>query len=300
MNAEIRHMSPEALLRRAAERADADGVERALASGAKATAVGAKNRTPLMLAAASGCARAVRALTPLSDANHRDDQGLTALMLAIDGGHVECALALISLSDLKAKDRVWGRTALHWAAAGAFRLSADPQAAANSKKMVEALALEGVDTTDKDGRTPLMLAAKAGLEDCVNTLLARGAFLLAQSPDGASAMTEAARARHEPLALKMAALIDDQELSAAYVQFAESEAWELVEALAPRVAESALGGARKIWLALRESGVDAPELPALNAKWKALQERRAIGSAAQLSAKPGPGGPDASRRGSRL
>jgi uncharacterized protein len=89
------------------ERAEALRCLEALAAEGGAKIANAQGETPLIAAAAAGCADAVGLLAPLSDLNARDNQGRTALMLAAAGGHSKSVAALLEIAgtDIEARDK---------------------------------------------------------------------------------------------------------------------------------------------------------------------------------------------------
>lgn len=89
--------------------------------------------------------------------------GQTALMAAIQTGQEECAVLLIPVSNLEARDRARA-TALGLAAAG------------KSLRIVEALLAAGASAQARNerGAKPLWIAARAGREDFMQRLLPHG------------------------------------------------------------------------------------------------------------------------------
>ena len=121
----------------------------------------------------------------------------TPLMDAVKAGHTATVRALLAKRpDVKAA-QTDGTTALHWAATGDVpgpcRCSFAPErtctratgtvqrrwlASLNGNAATMGMLLEAgasADTTSTDGETVLMVAARTGKVDAVNTLLARGA-----------------------------------------------------------------------------------------------------------------------------
>jgi ankyrin repeat protein len=163
-----------------------------------------RGTTPLMYAAASGSAEAVRMLLSAGAAvNASNDFGATALMWGITDAEKVKAL-LGSGADVRAKSKM-GRTALYLAAAndgssatvrllldrGANPTERDGQqstpllaaTAANDLASIKLLLEHGADANDADGSgmTPLMNAASNGNLKAIEMLLARGADVNAVS-----------------------------------------------------------------------------------------------------------------------
>lgn len=63
-----------------------------------------QGRSMLATAAAAGLHREVESLLQHCDPDSQDDNGMTALMLAVVGGHLECVKALVSSSDLELRN----------------------------------------------------------------------------------------------------------------------------------------------------------------------------------------------------
>lgn len=102
-----------------------------------------------------------------------DNKGGTSLMLACNGGHMECVRALLRQSDALARQQVaaadrQGGTALMFACgagqAGCVELLLERPA--HARHQLEAVTSQG--------DTALMIACRAGHGDCVKRLLAAG------------------------------------------------------------------------------------------------------------------------------
>jgi ankyrin repeat protein len=133
-----------------------------------AQAVG-KGGAELLEAARAGDATAVRTLLRSgADPNAARGDGLTALHLAAESGHLEVVRALVDAkANVEAKSRIGGYTPLHLAATGAYA------------EVVRALLDAGANpaaATTTGGATPLHLAAKAlNGEVAARMLIERGA-----------------------------------------------------------------------------------------------------------------------------
>lgn len=113
----------------------------------------------------------------------RDELGLTALMIAVDAGHVDVVKTLISgKADINATSTKDGFTALHLAAS-----QADLE---TCRLLLDAGASLGLGSND--GTTPLMVAVK-GSYDVVSLLLERGAPINSQNKLGETALMMTAR-----------------------------------------------------------------------------------------------------------
>lgn len=144
--------------------------------------------TRLMRAAYAGQAWLVRALIPFSRVDARDHEGMTALRIAADMGHVECVRLLAEIGDPN-DDRGWagwkGNTAL-WHATNQ-----------GSAGCVAILApLTDPNKRDHRGATPLIVAAACGYGECLRILLP---WSLADAVDsrGRSALCWAALREHD-------------------------------------------------------------------------------------------------------
>jgi len=157
--------------------------------------------TPLHMAAIRGSAACVRLLLAAGSAvNARTLDGESALVFAAQDGHTACVQLLIDAgADLEIKEWYNGLTALGFAASGGHldcvralidaaadveaydqrTRSSPPLLAAAEMGHAECVAalLDASARVDNNcsGRTPLQSAARAGTEECMQLLLARGA-----------------------------------------------------------------------------------------------------------------------------
>ena len=188
----------------AASRTNLAQVKAQLDAGADINSRSRLGKTPLMLAVEYGYGRSdVPQLLIEKGANLNavDNDGNTALMIAIDRNNTEAAQLLLKNKAAVSPRNKDGRTALHIAAAGVRRqpvgwlLAAGPDVTASSA----GVDLQGLDVNapDGSGRTPLMLAAdNEGYvpDDVMELLLSKGARIDAQDPNGNTALILAARA----------------------------------------------------------------------------------------------------------
>lgn len=154
----------------AAEKNYVDVVEALLAAGVDVNIRSEKQKlTPLISAACCGSSEAVKALLKAkADIDAQSSTGNTALMLAIDRGKIEVALALIEGgANLEIKGQK-GWTALHNAASGGDK---------GYKEVAEGLIKHhaSVDALSETLLTPLHEAAGKSLVDLVRLLVDAGA-----------------------------------------------------------------------------------------------------------------------------
>lgn len=173
----------------AAERGDAQALEKLLADGVENEADGFE---AMLLASSYGFSRCVELLIASGcDVDARDECRNTPAILAAWGGHAECVEVLAKAGcDVDARD-TWGKTALMWAAERGKR------------ECVRALARLGADVDavkgaeggahEAFGMTALMAAAKQGQAACVAELLEAGADARFKDADGERAMDYARR-----------------------------------------------------------------------------------------------------------
>ena len=147
---------------------------------------------PLHLAADLGDAAAVRELVNAgAQVNTRDGtrRGATALLRAVEGGHLEAVKALAAAgADLDAKTHDDGETAL-MAAAAEGNIEA-------VKVLIEAGA--GLNLQSEDGSTAAMSAVESDSLEALEALIAAGADLDLRNGDGNTALVLAAIYDHTP------------------------------------------------------------------------------------------------------
>ncbi|KXZ48898.1 hypothetical protein GPECTOR_24g187 [Gonium pectorale] len=160
-----------------------------LLDGAKLKPGGTDGMTALMMAAKGGHVEVVKDLLDAgADLYARDRNGMGALMMAAKGGHVEVVKVLLAAAraDVNAAD-MNGMTALMMAAKGGH------------VEVVKVLlaARADVNAADMDGTTALTMAAKGGHVEVVKVLLAAaGANVNAADMNGTTALTMAAKGGH--------------------------------------------------------------------------------------------------------
>lgn len=89
---------------KAARKGQADELVKLLGLGANAKAADVRRATPLMVAAMSGHSVCIQVLLPFSDPLVVDEEGCTALIYACQHRRLDCAMALIGVSDVDRKD----------------------------------------------------------------------------------------------------------------------------------------------------------------------------------------------------
>lgn len=169
-------------------------VEILLAHGAEVNIKGAEGKTPLLLAAESGSAQVVEMLLA-----HKADLSLEPSIMVTARGPDVAKLLLERKANVNAGN-YW--TALHSAIS-----KENPK---TKRAMVELLLAYNADVNVKaggDGDTPLQLAAKNGLTDIVEMLLAKGADVNASSDLGWTPLQYAAANESDAAAPTVALLL---------------------------------------------------------------------------------------------
>jgi ankyrin repeat protein len=177
-------------------RDDAGAVRGLLQRGMDPNSRDPSGQTALFLALRDGNFRVAEALlaSPRIEIDAENAVGETALMIAALKGQTEWCSKLVERG---AKIDKAGWSPLHYAATG-------PEPA-----VVKLLLDRGatVDATSPNRSTPLMMAAMYGSESSVDLLLARGANPKARNDLGLDAADFARRAKREPLAARLSALV---------------------------------------------------------------------------------------------
>jgi uncharacterized protein len=180
-----------------------------------------EGRTPLMLSASKGLARAVNLLLPLSNLGDLSARGESAFFIALHSGRSPLAAELLLHPGCESAQDAEGRTGLSWAAEfGSVSLSrrlldmgADPLRpdADGSTPLMRAVAAKqsqtidllirfgGLDAVDQDGLGALALSVKHNAQRTFERLLENGADPLAGPPRRrATAAAVAAAATGQP------------------------------------------------------------------------------------------------------
>ncbi|KAK6169536.1 hypothetical protein SNE40_020574 [Patella caerulea] len=120
-----------------------------------------------------------------ADVNHCDNTGQTPLMMAVNKKDTVMANILLKAgADLKPRDR-FGRNAIYLAALFNFSLDLDVLLKYSNLRN-EAKSI--VNATDKDGKTPFMVAAGHGSKDVVEKLLTAGCNINLKDHGGKTAL----------------------------------------------------------------------------------------------------------------
>jgi len=194
----------------AAQLNDADAARLLIAAGAQVGAVNRYGVQPLSVACSNGNAAIVEMLlTAGADANASLPAGETALMTCARTGEVAALKALLDHgADVNAQEEWRGQTALMWAAAQkrteAVRLliarGADVHARSSESGSKDSSNGAAGRVFTMGGLTPLMFAVRSGDLDTVQALLAGGASLHEQAPDGTTLLMLAVLNAHYDLA----------------------------------------------------------------------------------------------------
>jgi len=176
-------------------RVDEELVKALLARGAKADVANAYGASPLSEAArVANLSLVGMLLDGGADANRANEDGETPLMLAARSGAVKVAELLVQHgADVNARERFRDQTALMWAAAEsqpemvAFLISkgaaVDVRAKANDWPN-QMTSEPRVQYRPTGGLTPMLYAARAGCQACVEALLKGNADIDLPNPDG--------------------------------------------------------------------------------------------------------------------
>ncbi len=184
-------------------------------AGAGVDALDSQQRSPLMLAALSGCVPCVaQLLSRGASTSLQDDHGQSALIIALRNDHTQLAMRLVSATDRLDLEDDSGRTALWWAcrrghadiaaalierpaATSADNDDVNPlhvAAEGNQAELVgRLLTLVDIDSESRSGNTPLLLAAHAGSTEALSRLITAGADLEVKNILGDTALIAAVR-----------------------------------------------------------------------------------------------------------
>jgi ankyrin repeat protein len=147
---------------------------------------------------------------PGSEIDCRDNNGLTALHLAAFHGHYDAVHRLLDNGANACKVDVSGWHALHMAAFNGHIAVVETLISTESN-------MKFMDYPDKDGCTPLLVAARQGKADVVRLLAEHGASLLVRDKFGRTALHHAAAIGHanvaEVLLAKMTPLLQASDVS---------------------------------------------------------------------------------------
>ncbi len=171
-------------------------VRRLLAAGANVKAANRYGVTALQLAATNADPTMVDVLLKAgADPNATLPEGETILMTAARAGVPSVVGRLLEAgAKVDARESFYGETALHWAAADnhgdVARLLVKAGAPVNERSATQVFARRrnGQSVLPLGSWTPLMYAARQNASDAVTALVALGADLNAQDPDGATAL----------------------------------------------------------------------------------------------------------------
>jgi ankyrin repeat protein len=180
-------------------RVDEELVQAVLARGAKANVLNAYGSSPLAEAVRVANVNIVSTLLDAgADANRANEDGETPIMLAASTGAVKVAEALVRHgADVNAREQFRNQSALMWAAAEshpemvAFLISkgAAVNVRATANDWPNQMTNEPrVQYRPTGGLTPLLYAARAGCQGCVEALLKGGADIDLPNPDGMTPM----------------------------------------------------------------------------------------------------------------
>ena len=177
-------------LHEAAERGDVDEVLQLLRALANPAALNSHKETPLHLAAFKGHLKVMKLLIERgSDLEAVDENGYTSLILAAKGGYQDAVELLLQKGGkLNARD-FNERTVLHI-------LLDEPQSFDAELSIFLIRKDAQVNVWDKNGLTPLHLAAKHGLTNIVEQLLSNKAEINARDKQRRTALSFAAEEGH--------------------------------------------------------------------------------------------------------
>ena len=192
----------------ASARGDHEMTDLLLKARADVTVANRRGVTPLSAACELGGGAVVaRLLEAGADANTAKPSGSTALMLCARTGNLDALTALIAHGAyVHAAEKLFGQTALHWAAAATHppviellvKAGADVNVRTKDGPPLPTDSRQAQTTTDKF--TPLLFAVRSGDLDTVTMLLKRGARVADTGSDGTTALMLATLNGHFELA----------------------------------------------------------------------------------------------------
>lgn len=176
---------------------DAALVEKLLAAGADANARNDYDATPLSEAAVTGNIAVIRALLKAGAAvDGANADGQTALMVIARTSNIAAAKLLLDRgAKVNTREKWHGQTALMWAAAEAqpamvkllVQRGADVNARSDINRWERQVTSEPrMQARPSGGFTPLLYAARRGCVECAKALVAGGADVKLNDPDGVS------------------------------------------------------------------------------------------------------------------
>ena len=199
---------------------DVETAGRLIRAGARVNVPNDLGATPLWVAANNGSASLIQLLLSSgADPNLALREGETPLMTAARSGSADGVKALLEHgAHPNAAELVRGQTALMWAAAQhhpeavQVLLQHGADVRARSSMRVRSVKLKGADQTsrvtgvvdeEQGGYTPLLFAARTGDAESTKLLLAAGADVNGEAPNGTSALVIAAHSGHPPVVVAL-------------------------------------------------------------------------------------------------
>jgi uncharacterized protein len=170
----------------ACENGSAPMVGKLLQAGANANLAPLNGETPLMTCARAGSVDAVKALLARgANVNAKENvEGQSALMWAVAEGHSDVVRVLIEHgADVRARSRTFGQLIVR--DENGARLVCPPPPGVNAPCV-------NAETVEKGGSTPLLFAARSGDIESAKLLVAAGANVNDDAPDGNSVLVVAA------------------------------------------------------------------------------------------------------------
>jgi len=178
----------------ACENGSAPMVGKLLQAGANANLAPPNGETPLMTCARAGGVDAIKALLARgANVNAKENvEGQSALMWAVAEGHSDVVRVLIEHgADVRARSRTFGQLIVR--DENGARLVCPPPPGVNAPCV-------NAETVEKGGSTALLFAARSGDIESAKLLVAAGANVNDEAPDGNSALVVAAYSGNGKLA----------------------------------------------------------------------------------------------------